>query len=230
VLLLVFMHVFLFVLLILPVWSGAELVLPTGAGGPGPSGGGGGGNGGTNGSGSPAPSADAGERLHYVSVAPTPPQPAERAIPREKPEAVREPEVTPPKPVLKEPLQEIKPVAEPQPVAVAPGAASIPQLAMSGTGTGDSGSAGGAGPGSGGGTGSGTGTGRGSGSGSGRGGGEGEIYPATPDFLVMPALQRNADRRTVVLAPAMLVDGDVRQGHHQSLSARVSATRGHPKK
>ena len=180
-------HLFLLVVLVLPVWSGAELLVPEGAGGTGPAGGGGGGNEGRNGGASPLSPMDAGERLHYVRMAAEQPQPVEEAVPP-KPTTVPELKVTPPKPVVKEPPQEIAPVAEPNPVATAPEAASVPQLAMGGTGNGDSGSAGGRGPGSGGGTGTGTGTGTGSGSGPGTGGGAGEIYPATPDFLVMPAL------------------------------------------
>ncbi|HEY9425848.1 MAG TPA: hypothetical protein VIR34_01740, partial [Gemmatimonadaceae bacterium] len=76
----------------------------------------------------------------------------------------------------------------PQPTGIEPSAVTAPQLALAGAGTGDSGASGGAGPGRGGGVGTGTGTGRGSATGAGTGCGEGDIYPATPDFLVMPAL------------------------------------------
>lgn len=57
------------------------------------------------------------------------------------------------------------------------------------TGAGDSagsGSTSGRGPGTGGGVGTGEGTGRGSATGPGTGGGTGTIYPATPDFLLLP--------------------------------------------
>jgi hypothetical protein len=46
----------------------------------------------------------------------------------------------------------------------------------------------GSGPGTGGGQGTGTGTGRGSGTGPGTGGGNSTIFPATPDFAVIPPL------------------------------------------
>jgi hypothetical protein len=85
----------------------------------------------------------------------------------------------------------VAPVAPPPPTGIQSTAAAPRQLALGAGGDssgGGAGAAGGAGPGSGGGTGSGTGTGRGSATGSGTGGGEGSIYPATPDFLVMPAL------------------------------------------
>jgi outer membrane biosynthesis protein TonB len=101
---------------------------------------------------------------------------------------VVKPVVPPPKRVVEPPREEVKPTAVPQPTDIKASPTDVPQLALNGAGTGDSGSSGGAGPGRGGGVGTGTGTGRGSANGPGRGGGEGEIYPATPDFLVMPAL------------------------------------------
>jgi hypothetical protein len=104
------------------------------------------------------------------------------------PKPIVKPVVPPPKPVVEPPREEVKPAEVPQPTNIEAPATSAPQLALNGTGTGDSGASGGAGPGSGGGVGTGTGTGRGSANGPGKGGGEGEIYPATPDFLVMPAL------------------------------------------
>ncbi len=179
-------HLLLLVLFLLPLWSTAELVMPTGAGGPGPAGGGGGGSPGAS---SAAGAAVKGERLHYVSVAPVPPPTSQPVVDeREPPRPVVKPVVPPPKPAVESTPAEVKPVTPPQPSATQPSAANAPQLALNGTGTGDSGSAGGAGPGSGGGVGTGTGTGRGSANGPGTGGGEGEIYPATPDFIVMPAL------------------------------------------
>jgi protein TonB len=129
-----------------------------------------------------------GERLHYVAVAP-PPAPSVAGVEKAQPPTpVPKPVVPLPKPIVKEPTPAVKPVAPPAVAAIAPSA--TPQLAMAGAGTGDSGTSGGqgAGPGSGGGVGSGAGTGRGSGTGPGTGGGTGDIYPATPDFLVMPAL------------------------------------------
>ncbi len=178
-------HLLLLVAFLLPLWSAADIVTPTGAGGPGPAGGGGGGSPGTSPAGRAALS---GERLHYVSVAPTPPPTSQAVVKKEEPRPVVKPVVPPPKPVLEPPRAEVKPTEAPQPTAIKPTASNLPQLALNGAGSGDSGSSGGAGPGRGGGVGTGTGTGRGSANGPGTGGGEGEIYPATPDFLVMPAL------------------------------------------
>jgi hypothetical protein len=89
---------------------------------------------------------------------------------------------------VEKPIQEVKPVVKPQPDGIELGTVTAPQLALAGAGTGNSGASGGAGRGTGGGVGTGTGTGRGSATGPGTGGGAGDIYPATPDFLVMPAL------------------------------------------
>lgn len=163
--------------------SSVDPLAPSGAGGPGPAGGGGGG----------APAASPvsgapprGERLSFVRVAPPPP--TQPVVEEKKPKPVLKPVVQPPKPVVHAPPEAVEPVAPPQPTAKEPSALSATQLALNGTGAGDSGASGGAGQGTGGGVGTGTGTGRGSANGPGTGGGEGEIYPATPDFLVMPAL------------------------------------------
>lgn len=172
-------HLLLLALFLFPIWSRADIIAPTGAGGPGPAGGGGGGSPGAQ---SESDASPRGERLRYVTVAPTPP-PVQQAT--EKPVPPK-PVVRPPEPVVRRTPEVVKPVVPPQPTAIQPSAA--PQLALAGSGSGDSGTSGGAGPGTGGGVGTGTGTGRGSGNGPGTGGGEGQIYPATPDFLVMPAL------------------------------------------
>jgi len=179
-------HLLVVAFFLIPLWATSDVVPPSGAGGPGPSGGGGGGSAGARPAGSGTSS---GERLHYVTVA-TPP-PASSTVTQEKqPQSkpIPEPVKPPPKPVVEKPVQEVKPVAKPQPTGIELGTATAPQLALAGAGTGDSGASGGAGPGNGGGVGTGTGTGRGSATGPGTGGGAGEIYPATPDFLVMPAL------------------------------------------
>ncbi len=179
-------HILLVAAFLVPIWRTADIVTTTGAGGPGPAGGGGGGSPGTPPAGNAVPS---GERLHYVSVAPTPPPTSQPAIEKEAPpKPVVKAVVPPPKPVVEPPREKVNPTVAPQPAAIKPTATGLPQLALNGAGTGDSGSSGGAGPGSGGGVGTGTGTGRGSANGPGKGGGEGKIFPATPDFLVMPAL------------------------------------------
>lgn len=179
-------HLLVVALFLIPLWATSDMVPPSGAGGPGPVGGGGGGSAGAR----PAASgASEGERLHFIAVAPPPP--ATSAVIEQKPQQPRpipEPVKPPPKPTVEQPTQNVKPVAPPQPTGIEPSAVAAPQLALAGAGTGDSGTSGGAGPGSGGGVGSGTGTGRGSATGTGTGGGTGEVYPATPDFLVMPAL------------------------------------------
>src|SRR5690606_40033183 len=112
-------------------------------------------------------------------------QPIEKPVP---PKLV----VRPPEPVVRRTPEVVKPVAPPQPTKILPSA--VPQLALAGSGSGDSGASGGAGPGTGGGVGTGTGTGRGSGNGPGTGGGEGQIYPATPDFLVMRSEERRVGK------------------------------------
>ncbi len=177
-------HLAVLALFLLPFWATADLQPPTGAGGAGPAGGGGGGTAGRAAAGSATNDA---ERLHFVSVAPPP---ARSMVPEEKRPTtpVLEPVKPLSRPTVEQPVQQVKPVAPPQPTGIEPNAMNAPQLALAGAGTGDSGAGGGAGPGTGGGVGTGTGTGRGSANGPGTGGGEGDIYPATPDFLVMPAL------------------------------------------
>lgn len=185
-------HLLVLALFLVPIWATTDIVPPSGAGGPGPAGGGGGRRGGARGAPPAGSAASDGERLRYVALSPPPPAPS--AVAEEKPQPTKRiPEpVKPPhksKPKVEKTAQKVEPVAQPEPTAIKPSAVATPQLALAGAGSGDSGdSAGGAGPGSGGGVGSGTGTGRGSAAGPGTGGGEGEIFPATPDFLVMPAL------------------------------------------
>jgi|GEM_PF-214419 len=181
-------HLVVLALFLVPIWVTADIRQPTGAGGAGPAGGGGGGSAGARPAGS---SGDDGERLRYISVAAPPPAPATAAVEEHRPTPVPVPAEPPREPVVVPP-QVTKPVTPPEPTGIRPSAVAPQQLALAGAGGGergaDSGAGGGAGPGSGGGVGSGTGTGRGSATGAGTGGGEGEIYPATPDFLVMPAL------------------------------------------
>lgn len=129
------------------------------------------------------------ERLHYVVTRPAPPPPVhEEPVP--PPVEQRKPPVEQPrKPVPERPRARVEPVAPPpQPTRVAASASAAPQVTVAMGGAGESGAPAGKGPGTGGGTGSGVGTGRGSAAGPGTGGGEGSVYPATPDFLVMPAL------------------------------------------
>jgi hypothetical protein len=178
-------HLALLALFVIPIWTTADIQPTSGAGGPGPAGGGGGGSAGA----APAGGATSDrERLHFVSVAPPPARSAVAEETRKPATPVPEHVKPLPKPVVEQPVRDVKPVTPPQPTGIEPSAANAPQLALAGAGVGDSGAGGGAGPGSGGGVGTGTGTGRGSANGRGTGGGEGDIYPATPDFLVMPAL------------------------------------------
>jgi periplasmic protein TonB len=178
-------HVLLVTLLVSPVFGPSDPLSQLGAGGAGPSGGGGGGLAG------PRPSSasgalPAGERLHYVGVAadaaPIPPQ-SEPATPTVEPPLDR----TPAKSELEPRRPEVEPVSPMASAAPAVGIAS-PIASIGGGIGGGRGGAGGTGPGSGGGVGTGIGPGRGSSTGMGTGGGEGTVYPATPDFLVMPAL------------------------------------------
>lgn len=174
----VLVHVILVILLTTPILGAPALdaVVPLGAGGPGPAGGGGGGRRGAGGA----------ERLQFITAAPPAPPVAPPKLERPEVEPVRT--VRPPKPVVP---KTVAPAAEAPKVQVALAAPPPPpQVALepgAGGGTGSDGTSG-TGPGTGGGVGSGEGTGRGSGEGPGTGGGEGTIYPATPDFLVMPAL------------------------------------------
>jgi periplasmic protein TonB len=177
-------HLLLLAILFSPVWGRTRHVPMPGAGGPGPSGGGGG----VFGARAAASGAPSGERLRYTVMRPVMPS-APRAERVKPPEKQPRPRIEQPrKPVPEQPRERVKPVEVPQTIALAPSSTAAPQIAVVAGGAGDSGSATGVGPGTGGGTGSGVGTGRGSANGPGTGGGAGRIYPATPDFLVMPAL------------------------------------------
>jgi hypothetical protein len=130
------------------------------------------------------------------------PAPAPAAAPAPQvPKPVTRPKVTP---ALTEPKTEPLPTPPLPKVDLKLEQPALPtDLALSpgtGGGTGNDGTSGN-GPGTGGGVGTGRGTGRGSGSGPGTGGGEGTIYPATPDFLLMPSLPvpKHIQGRTLVL-------------------------------
>lgn len=130
------------------------------------------------------------ERVQYMRVTPPSAAPAARVpavVPPRAPVEVK------PQPVVVPPIHvQHAPAVQPTvaaPVSLQPqsDAPSVVAVAATGAGAGFNGTSG-AGPGTGGGTGSGTGSGRGSGSGPGTGGNEGTIYPATPDFAVIPPL------------------------------------------
>lgn len=118
------------------------------------------------------------ERLATPAPSPVPhPSRAPLVAPLPVPPPVAVPRVVPP------------PVAVPQTTVAAVAADSLAAAVGAGAGAaGDSAGTGGAGPGTGGGVGTGTGTGRGSAAGPGTGGGTGEIYPATPDVMILPPL------------------------------------------
>lgn len=180
-------HVLLVALLVSPVFGPSDPLTQLGAGGAGPSGGGGGGGvlAGLRAS-SASGALSAGERLRYVGIAadaaPLLPQ-SEPTTPTVEPP----PDRTPEKDKLEPRKPEVEPVSSLATRAPSVGIAS-PIASTGGGSGGDRGGAGGAGPGAGGGVGTGIGPGRGSSTGMGTGGGEGTVYPATPDFLVMPAL------------------------------------------
>ncbi|HKV52222.1 MAG TPA: hypothetical protein VJO52_13605 [Gemmatimonadaceae bacterium] len=166
-------HAMILLLLIGGILTVGKVEIARGAGGAGPMGGGGGGRLGLAGSRSR-------ERVKYVQLA----QP-KLAAPRVT-HPITPPVTKPPKPV------EAKPVVKPQVMPaeqIAPASSAAPTViaVAPSAGAGTDGTNG-AGPGTGGGTGAGTGPGRGSGSGPGTGGGEGTVYPATPDFAVIPPL------------------------------------------
>jgi protein TonB len=231
-------HAVVVLLLITPILGTPKLdIMPQGAGGGGPAGGGGGGMRGAGGA------QELRERLQFVRaiappapdlptpVHPVPPKPVEvhHTAPVVKPvEHVPEPVAPPPTPT-------VKVTAEPPPaaaqVALAPGA-------NAGAGTGNDGSTG-TGPGRGGGVGTGVGTGRGSAEGPGTGGGEGTIYPATPDFLVMPALPvpKRVQGKTIELRFSIDEHGRIIKvefessgdaGYDKQLRARLSEYRFRP--
>jgi protein TonB len=191
-----FVHGFLLLLMIAPALVAVSIPdAEQGAGGPGPAGGGGGGRRGSGGGERVV------ERLQYMSVQPSVPQP--QIVPpveQEKP---------PEEPVVEE---EEKPVEQMVELDLQMPTTKL-DLALSagiGGGTGNDGTSG-TGPGRGGGVGSGVGTGRGSGEGPGTGGGEGEIYPPTPDFLTIPPMPkpRKVIGQVVQLKFQVDVDGDV---------------------
>ncbi len=167
-------HALIVLLLIGGILTVEKAEIALGAGGAGPMGGGGGGRLGLAG-------ARTQERLKYVRLAT--PKPAEAPVVHPP---ITTPVKKPPKPV------ETKPIVEPRvapteqvalPSSAAPTVIAVAPSAGAGTDGTD-----GAGPGTGGGTGAGNGTGRGSGNGPGTGGGSGTVYPATPDFAVIPPL------------------------------------------
>jgi protein TonB len=166
-----------------------------GAGGPGPAGGGGGGTRGTGGG------EHVVERLQYIHVQEASPQPqVQPPIEEEK----KEPEVPPP---VEE--KKLDPVVELD-LEMPTTKLDLALTAGVGGGTGNDGTSG-TGPGRGGGVGSGVGTGRGTGVGPGTGGGEGEIYPPSPDFLVIPPMPkpRKVIGQVVKLKYQVDVDGSV---------------------
>lgn len=146
-----------------------------GAGGPGPAGGGGGGRPGLGGA------RVVQERVKFMHLATPQPAVPKTPQPRIQPPIVKKA----PKPIEK-PI--VKPTVAPTQQAAVPTAAPPTVIAIApSVGAGTDGTAG-SGPGTGGGVGAGTGPGRGSGNGPGTGGGEGTVYPATPDFAVIPPL------------------------------------------
>lgn len=167
-------HALIVFLLVGGMLAADQAQIARGAGGAGPAGGGGGGRPGLGARAAP-------ERVKFMRLAA--PQPAVPKTPLQR--------ITPP--VVKKPPKPIeKPIVHPTlaptqeaavPVAAAPTVIAIAPSVGAGT-DGTNGS----GPGTGGGVGAGNGSGRGSGNGPGTGGGEGTVYPATPDFAVIPPL------------------------------------------
>jgi hypothetical protein len=167
-------HALIVFLLVGGVLTLEKAEIARGAGGAGPMGGGGGGRPGLAGR-------NTQERIRYMRmVAPQPAAPVLR------------PPITPPV-VKKPPVPDVKkPVVQPRvspteevapPSSAAPTVIAVAPSVGAGTDGTD-----GAGPGTGGGVGAGNGPGHGSGNGPGTGGGEGTIFPATPDFAVIPPL------------------------------------------
>jgi protein TonB len=234
-------HAALVLLFITPILGTPRLdVAPLGAGGLGPAGGGGGGMGGAGG----APELH--ERLQFVrtisapapapaQVSATPPKPV---VVHHEPPVVKPVEHTPEPVAPPPPAPKVHVTAEPPtPPAPTTQIALAPGADASG-GTGNDGTAG-TGPGRGGGVGTGVGTGRGSAEGPGTGGGEGKIYPAAPDFLVMPALpvpkrvqgktlelRFSIDERGRILKVDFESSGDA--GYDKQLRARLSEYRFRP--
>jgi hypothetical protein len=167
-------HAALLLLLISPALFAVAIPDATqGAGGPGPAGGGGGGRRGSGGGETVV------ERLQYMTLQESAPQP--EIVPPVEEEV---PEVEPPveEETLPEPVVELD-------IKLPTTKLDLALSAGIGGGTGSDGTSG-TGPGRGGGVGSGVGTGRGSAEGPGTGGGEGEIYPPTPDFLTIPPMPK----------------------------------------
>lgn len=167
-------HALIVLLLIGGILTVEKAEIARGAGGAGPMGGGGGGRLGLAGR-------NTQERLKYMRVAA--PQPSAPVVHAPiTPPVVKKPPV----PVEKKPVVQPRVTSTEQatpPSTAAPTVIAVaPAVGASTDGTD------GAGPGTGGGTGAGNGPGRGSGNGPGTGGGEGTVYPATPDFAVIPPL------------------------------------------
>lgn len=173
----VIVHAVIILLLLAPLLLEPPYARAPGARGVAGGGGGGGGGRGT------VP-----ERVHYMQLqsprAPTAPAAVVKMPPAPVP---LKPVVTPPVPVENRPAVEAHIVAPMslQSQSRAPSVVAI--AAPPGAGAGADGTSG-AGPGSGGGTGTGVGGGQGSAMGPGTGGSEGTVYPATPDFAVIPPL------------------------------------------
>jgi protein TonB len=171
-------HALILLILLSPALVAVKINEVQGAGGPGPAGGGGGGRRGMGGG------ATVVEHLEYMQA----PAPAPKA--QSKPEFVppeKIPEIKPPVPEEKEEVPAKLDVS--MDIKVPTTKLDLALSAGIGGGTGADGTSG-SGPGSGGGVGSGVGTGRGTANGAGTGGGEGQIYPPTPDFLVLPPLPK----------------------------------------
>jgi len=173
-------HVLIVLLLVGGILTVEKAEIALGAGGASAAGGGGGGHLSLGG-------ARTQERVRYVQL--SAPKPATPAVVRQPVKPVVKPPVVkpPPKPVVQEqPIVKphVSPTEQvPPPATGAPTVIAVAPSAGAGTDGTD-----GAGPGTGGGVGAGTGPGRGSGNGPGTGGGTGTVYPATPDFAVIPPL------------------------------------------
>lgn len=168
-------HAMIVFLLVGGMFAVDKAEIARGAGGAGPTGGGGGGRPGL------GSARVVQERVKFMRLAS--PQPA---VPKTPPLRITPPVVQkPPKPVEK-PI--VQPTVAPTEQAAVPSATAPTVIAIAPSmGAGTDGTSG-SGPGTGGGVGAGNGPGRGSGNGPGTGGGEGTVYPATPDFAVIPPL------------------------------------------
>jgi len=191
-------HALIVLLLVGGMFAVDKAEIARGAGGAGPAGGGGGGRPGLGGA------RVVQQRVKFMRLAA--PQPAVAKTPQ--------PRITPP--VVKKPPKPIeKPIVQPsvaptqQAVVASSTAPTVIAIAPS-AGAGTDGTDG-SGPGTGGGVGAGNGPGRGSGHGPGTGGGEGTVYPATPDFAVIPPLPvpKGLHGKTVELRFTIDVSGRV---------------------